>query len=76
LFITTYSNSAASSNSPLLDDATKISAELQQIVVSGTVTDAETSEGLPGVTVVVKGTTIGTITGIDGGYTITVTNPN
>ncbi len=41
----------------------------QKQKVSGTVTDAE-GEPLPGVTVIVKGTTIGTITDIDGNYTM------
>jgi TonB-linked SusC/RagA family outer membrane protein len=36
------------------------------------VTDGETSESLPGVNVVVKGTTIGTITDIQGQYTLSV----
>jgi len=41
----------------------------QQKTVSGKVTD-ENGESLPGVTVVVKGTTNGTITNMDGEYTI------
>ncbi len=40
--------------------------------VSGTVTDASDGSTLPGVTVAVKGTTIGTITDMDGRYEITV----
>jgi len=40
--------------------------------ISGTITSSETGEGLPGVTVVIRGTTIGTITDIDGTYTINV----
>lgn len=42
-----------------------------QITVSGRVT-SDQAEGLPGVNVVVKGTTNGTITDIDGKYTINV----
>lgn len=45
---------------------------LAQTTVTGQVTDAETGEGLPGVSVVVKGTTNGTITDLDGNYTISV----
>jgi TonB-linked SusC/RagA family outer membrane protein len=41
-------------------------------MVSGTVTDSETNEGLPGVNVVVKGTNAGAVTDIDGNYTINV----
>jgi len=44
----------------------------QEKVVSGTVTDANDGMGIPGVSVVVKGTTIGTTTDIDGKYTLSV----
>jgi len=42
--------------------------------VSGTVTDASSGQTLPGVTILVKGTTTGTTTDIDGNYKLTV-NP-
>ena len=42
----------------------------QGIVVTGTVSDE--SGTLPGVSIAVKGTTVGTVTNIDGNYTITV----
>ncbi len=42
----------------------------QQQSVTGTVTDQETGEPLPGVSVVIAGTTEGTITDIDGKFTI------
>ncbi len=38
--------------------------------ISGTVTSVESSEALPGVNVIVKGTTVGTVTDIDGNYTL------
>ena len=44
----------------------------QNITVSGTVTEAETGELLPGVNVVVVGTTQGSITSVDGVYQISV----
>ncbi|MEP1094671.1 MAG: TonB-dependent receptor [Cyclobacteriaceae bacterium] len=44
---------------------------LEEVTVSGKILD-ENGEPLPGVTVVIKGTTSGTITDIDGNYTITV----
>ncbi|MEP0987623.1 SusC/RagA family TonB-linked outer membrane protein [Ekhidna sp.] len=44
----------------------------QNVGVSGTVTDASNGEPLPGVTVLVKGTTNGTITGINGEYELSV----
>lgn len=48
----------------------KSKAEFQQNTVSGTVTD-ESGQPLPGVTVVVKGTTQGTVTNADGDYSLT-----
>lgn len=47
-------------------------AVAQSKTVSGTVTDQSTSIGLPGVAVIVKGTSIGTTTAGDGSYTINV----
>ncbi|MBN1951679.1 MAG: TonB-dependent receptor [Bacteroidales bacterium] len=49
-----------------------IASEVQQdgVEVTGVVTDSETGEALPGVTVVVTGTSKGTITDIDGVYTL------
>ncbi len=44
----------------------------QERVVSGKVTSMEDNTGLPGVSVLLKGTTVGTITDIDGAYKITV----
>ena len=44
----------------------------QEVRVSGTVTDASNGDPLPGVTVLVKGTTNGAITGIDGAYELLV----
>ncbi|GAF02524.1 SusC/RagA family TonB-linked outer membrane protein [Saccharicrinis fermentans] len=45
-------------------------AMAQQVTISGTVRDAGMSEVLPGVTVLIKGTTTGTITTPDGTYTL------
>ena len=44
--------------------------------VRGTVTDSETSEALPGVNILVKGTTTGTSTDVEGGFTLTAPSPN
>lgn len=44
----------------------------QNISIEGTVTDASTSESLVGVSVVVKGTTLGTITDTNGSYKLSV----
>lgn len=48
--------------------------ELQQLIISGTVTDAATGEAMPGVNVVVKGTNTGTLTDITGKYSITISD--
>jgi iron complex outermembrane receptor protein len=45
----------------------------QVISLSGTVTDSSTGEPLPGVTVVEKGTSNGTVTDLDGNYSLKVT---
>ena len=45
---------------------------LQQRAVSGRVIDPENNEGLPGVNVIVKGTTTGTVTDADGRYSLNV----
>ena len=44
----------------------------QERTVTGTVTSAENGEALPGVNVVLKNTTIGTVTDIDGNYRLNV----
>ena len=49
-------------------------AKAQDRTVTGTVSSSEDKEGVPGVNVVVKGTAIGTITDIDGKYSIAVTS--
>ena len=51
-----------------------VSAEAfaQNITVQGKVTDASSGEALPGVNIVIKGTTRGTSTDVDGNYSITV----
>ena len=48
----------------------------QAVRVTGTVTDAGTGEPLPGVNIVVEGTTAGAITGADGSYSISITTPD
>jgi len=48
---------------------TQLVLTAQQITVSGTVTDSK-NQPLPGVTVIVRGTANGTISGTDGSYTL------
>jgi TonB-linked SusC/RagA family outer membrane protein len=50
------------------------SGTFQQLTITGKVTDAATGEALIGVTVLVKGTTIGALTDVNGGFTIPVSN--
>lgn len=50
--------------------------ELQQKVVKGTITDVNTGEKLPGVNVVIEGTTTGVITDANGQYSIEVSKPD
>lgn len=52
------------------------SKELIQETVTGTVIDAQTREALPGVNIVVQGTTIGTVTDIDGRFSLNVQSLN
>ncbi len=49
---------------------------LSQVLVEGKVTSAEDTEGLPGVAILVQGTNQGTITDVNGNYSISVNNPN
>ena len=44
----------------------------QEVTITGTVVDEGSNETLIGATIVVKGTTIGTISDIDGNYSLTV----
>ncbi|GAB3807572.1 TonB-dependent receptor [Spirosoma humi] len=50
--------------------------EKPQRTISGTVTDAETGEGLPGVTIVLKGTATGTTTDGNGTFRFSVPDSN
>jgi TonB-linked SusC/RagA family outer membrane protein len=65
---------ALSSNSDVFSDTSE--DELQQAGVTGTVTDATTGEVMPGVNILIKGTTLGTTTGIDGKYSFASVDRN
>jgi len=57
----------------------KVSEEdnfLQGITVTGKVSESESNEGLPGANVIVKGTSTGTVTDLDGNYSIQVPDGN
>jgi TonB-dependent starch-binding outer membrane protein SusC len=53
-----------------------LSAMAQSFVVRGTVKSADGTETMPGVNVLIKGTTQGTATDIDGNFSIEVPSPN
>lgn len=48
----------------------------QQTTITGTIKDGSTGESLTGVNVVIKGTTIGAISDLNGEFTISAPNPN
>jgi TonB-linked SusC/RagA family outer membrane protein len=56
--------------------AGNLSVEEQQIRVSGTVIDGSTNLPMPGVNILVKGTSIGAITEASGMYTVSTTDKN
>ena len=58
----------------LAEDLGGFSVPMQQQQLTGKVTDAETGEPMPGVNIIVKGTTFGAMTDIDGNFTISVPN--
>jgi len=49
---------------------------IQQQIVTGKITDNKTNEGMPGVNIVVKGTSTGVISGVDGTYSISIQDFN
>ncbi|MEQ8556561.1 MAG: TonB-dependent receptor [Cyclobacteriaceae bacterium] len=63
------------SDSEIEEGAEGIDIKMVQTTVSGRVTN-ESDEGLPGVNVLIKGTTQGTITDFDGNYSIAVSDEN
>lgn len=46
--------------------------QAQQVTITGKVTDLENGEPLPGVNILAKGTTTGTVTDVDGNYQLSV----
>ncbi|ERM83226.1 hypothetical protein P872_17025 [Rhodonellum psychrophilum GCM71 = DSM 17998] len=56
--------------------ATEEKVNYREIIISGVVTDNEEGLTLPGVNVLIKGTTVGTVTDIDGKYSLTIPNGN
>ena len=79
VFLSTIQINAAGAgdkkNSKFNDPNSAALADFQQIVVSGTVKD-EAGQPMPGVNIRVEGTTLGSITDINGKYSISVPNAN
>ncbi|WP_319502889.1 SusC/RagA family TonB-linked outer membrane protein [uncultured Draconibacterium sp.] len=53
-----------------------IVANAQSTTISGTVTDSKTNESLPGVSIIIKGTTMGITSDFDGNYSLEVPEAN
>src|SRR5690625_5077693 len=53
-----------------------VTVAIAQVVVTGTVYDAETEATLPGVNIVIQGTSTGTVTNSDGEYSLEVIDPD
>jgi len=49
---------------------------LQQQVIRGTVSDSQTGEGMPGVNIIVKGTNMGSVSDVDGKFSLSVPDRN
>ncbi len=60
--------------SPLKDKSEEKTIEvlIQGIIITGKVTSAEDESGLPGVNVIVKGTSVGTVTDVEGRYKLEI----
>jgi len=54
----------------------QLSLFAQQLTVTGRITDSQTGNVMPGVNILIRGTTTGTISDAGGRYSITVTDPN
>jgi TonB-linked SusC/RagA family outer membrane protein len=59
-----------------LIEITPLLENTQQLTVTGLVTDASSGESLPGVSIVIEGTTTGTVTDLDGKFSLPVPNEN
>lgn len=75
IIILNAASSFAANNNPGIAKST-IGDFDQQSVVTGTITDATTGQVMPGVNIQVKGTTVGTISNIDGAYSLSVPDLN
>lgn len=66
---------ASASLAATMGNSSLIIDRVQQ-TITGKVTDAETGESIPGVNVLIKGTTVGTSTDMEGNYSLSVPDPD
>lgn len=67
-----YTITAAFDETIKAGKAASVRDDEDEVTISGTVVDEEGGAGIPGVNVIVKGTSIGTTTDVNGNYTISV----
>ncbi len=75
VFVSAFASETDNANGSALRAVSSIQ-QGQQVTVTGTVTASEDGATLPGVNVVIKGTSLGTTTDIDGKYTIQAPDAN
>nr|WP_288837407.1 TonB-dependent receptor [uncultured Flavobacterium sp.] len=77
-FLICFSSQSFALNKEMLNvsESYTLNGTTQQITIKGKVTSAEDNMGLPGVNVVVKGSTQGVMTDIDGNFSISVPSNN
>ncbi|CAG4999841.1 Vitamin B12 transporter BtuB [Dyadobacter sp. CECT 9275] len=66
----------ASPETSLLNNFKPDTREIAEVGIRGTVTDKASGEGLPGVSILVKGTALGTTTNPEGKYSLTIPDAN
>lgn len=60
----------------LVNSKPEIEIVIQGITITGKVSESDTNDGLPGANVIVKGTSTGTVTDLDGNYSLEVPDQN
>ncbi|MCG8306693.1 MAG: SusC/RagA family TonB-linked outer membrane protein [Cytophagales bacterium] len=63
-------------NEPDINAINEIELVIQSRIITGKITSTEDREGLPGVNILVKGTSLGTVTDVEGNYSLEVPDEN
>lgn len=63
-------------NDDKTNSAPTVEVVIQGVTITGKVSESDTNEGLPGANVIVKGTSAGTVTDLEGNYSIEVPDQN